>query len=213
MDWEKTYKGTECVWGKRPDALLQEYLEIIPEGKVLDLGLGEGRNALLFASRGYEVEGVDASHTAVCRCIEFAEEHDLKITAQVGDLREFAIPEGRYSLIIAAWVLNFFSKSEAEQIAAKMRKGLEPGGFVYLSVFNPHDPGYERATRESEPVDENTFYLSSRGLHMHYFTAEEVRSLFSDLETIHFSEGIHLDTGHAKPHYHGFIQYMGRRTA
>lgn len=47
--WEEAYKSVESLWGLKPDHTLVEYGSLIPKGKVLDLGIDEGRNALYFA--------------------------------------------------------------------------------------------------------------------------------------------------------------------
>ena len=49
--WDEFYKGAECAWGLEPDWELRAYLEVIPKGKALDLGIGEGRNALFLAKK------------------------------------------------------------------------------------------------------------------------------------------------------------------
>ncbi len=209
--WEEAYRSVKSLWGLEPDHALVDYATLIPKGPVLDLGIGEGRNALFFAKMGYGVEGVDISQTAIKRCVERAENANLKVRAEVGDLREVNIPLGRYSLIIAAWVLNFFRKTEVEGIINKIRNGLKKGGFVYTGVFSIDDPGYERAKKLLKAVEENTFYSSRRDSFMHYFTREEVLSLFAGFKVIYYAEGIELDIGHGKPHYHGFIVYMGQK--
>lgn len=79
--WEEAYRDVESLWGLKPDFELAEYADLVPKGKVLDLGIGEGRNALFFAKKGYEVEGFDMSQTAVDRRIERAKNSNLKLSA------------------------------------------------------------------------------------------------------------------------------------
>lgn len=62
--WEKAYREVVSLWGLEPDHLLKDYARLIPKGMVLDLGIGEGRDALFLAKMGYEVEGIDISETA-----------------------------------------------------------------------------------------------------------------------------------------------------
>lgn len=209
--WEEAYRSVESMWGLKPDHILLEYASLIPKGNVLDLGIGEGRNALFFAKMGYEVEGVDISQTAIERCIERAKKTNLKLKAEVKDLKEVDIPQGRYSLIIAAWVLNFFKKRAAEEIIGKIKNGLKKDGFVYIGIFSLDDPGYKRAKKSLEVVEENTFYSSQRNSFFHYFTREEVLSLFADFQVIYYAVGTGLDISHGGPHYHGFIEYMGQK--
>lgn len=210
--WEKAYRSVESLWGLKPDHILIEYASLVPKGKVLDLGIGEGRNSLFFAKMGYEVEGVDISQTAIERCIERAKNMNLKVKAEVRDLKEVDIPQGRYSLIIAAWVLNFFKKTEVEEISAKIKNGLKKDGFVYIGIFSLDDPGYERAKKILEVVEENTFYSPKRDSFIHYFTKDEILSLFADFKVIYYAQGTELDLDHGERHYHGFIMYMGQKS-
>jgi|UniRef100_A0A7C6EDI0 SAM-dependent methyltransferase len=209
--WEEVYRNVESLWGAKPDRILVDYATLIPKGKVLDLGIGEGRNGLFFAKLGYEVEGFDISPTAIKRCIERAKDLNLEIKAKVQDLKKIKIPKGKYSLIISAWVLNFFTKSDAVEIVKKIKAGLTKDGFVYIGVFSIADPGYEKSKKNLEPVDENTFYSPARNYFIHYFTKEEFLSFFSEFKIIYFADGTELDLGHGEPHYHGFIEYLGQK--
>lgn len=209
--WEEAYRSVESLWGLKPDHILVEYGNLVPRGNILDLGMGEGRNTFFFAKMGYEVEGFDISQTAIERCIERAKNESLKVKAEVRDLKEVDIPQGRYTLIIAAWVLNFFKKTEAEEIVRKIKKGLKKGGFIYISIFSLDDPGYEKAKKRLKVVGKNTFYSSKRDHFIHYFTEEELLQLFDDFKVVYYAKGTGLDHEHGEPHYHGFIEYMGQK--
>lgn len=211
--WEKAYRNTESLWVVKPDHILRTNVSLVPEGHVLDLGIGGGRNALFFAKMGYEVEGVDISKTAIERCIERARDANLTVKAEVQDLREIDIPQERYSLIIAASVLNFFKKIEVEELVEKMKQGLKNDGLVYISVFSPDDPGYERARKNKlEEIEKNTFYSPKRKTFIHFFSKEEILTFFAGFKVIYYDEGTGLDLWHGKPHYHGFISYMGQKS-
>ncbi len=57
---------------QEPSALLLDYLHLLPKGRVLDVAMGKGRNALYLAKHGFEVEGVDINETSVKECREVA---------------------------------------------------------------------------------------------------------------------------------------------
>ena len=82
--WEDAYRKVNLLWGLRPDSVLQSYCSLIPEGTVLDLGVGEGRNAIPFAQMGHAVEGIDISPTAVERCLSRARDAGYRVKARVG---------------------------------------------------------------------------------------------------------------------------------
>lgn len=210
--FEKLYAETACKWGLKPDFILVHFLELFPKGTVLDLGMGEGRNAVFLAEKGFEVEGVDLSKTAVNRCIQFAKERNVAIKAYVDDLRAFRIVEDKYSLILAAGAsLNFLKKSEIEEVAARMRKGVKKGGFVYVSVISTNDPFFKKLRSQETPIEKNTFFVSHIGTYVHYFTYEEIEKLFPDFQTIILLGGRELDF-HNRPHYHGIIHYLGKKS-
>src|SRR5688572_2402277 len=106
MVWENTYKNAkDGVWRQRADSLLMEFSPSIPKGRVLDLGMGEGRNALFFASNGYDVLGVDSAPTAIETALERAKPLNVSLDAKVGDIRELEITPDSFSLIISTMTL------------------------------------------------------------------------------------------------------------
>ena len=67
--WEEEYKNSELLWGLTPNSTLTQYVELVPAAcKVLDIGIGEGRNTFFFAQKGFSVEGIDLSEIAIERC-------------------------------------------------------------------------------------------------------------------------------------------------
>lgn len=210
--WDAAYRQADLLWGERPDEALLDYAILVPPGEVLDLGLGEGRQSAYFARRGHPVVGYDLSPVAIERCRQQARDANLNVRAEVGDIRTLAIEPGRYSLIIAAWVLQFLRPGESEAVVAQALRGLKPGGLFYLSVFSTDDPSAQRARAGLEPVEKNTFILPKDNLLMHFFTLEEVARLCASLRPIYFVSGVRLDTTHGEPHSHGFIAYLGQKT-
>ena len=75
--WDERYAAAELVWSQEPNEFVVEYLSDLPTGKMLDLGGGEGRNALWFASRGWHVENSDFSAVAVGKFLQRAEHEGL----------------------------------------------------------------------------------------------------------------------------------------
>jgi len=210
--WDELYRGEECVWGLEPDWELRTYLRAIPKGKALDLGIGEGRNALFLAKNGFEVEGTDISQEAVKRCNELAQREKLPVRAEVADVREFHIPEGTYTCIICAYVLPFLKRGEAEALIGRIKAGLAPGGVAYVAAFTTDDPRYQRCKERGLPeVESSTFFSPKFNSHFFYLARGELRGFFKDFELISHVEGYSLDLTHGEPHYHGWASVLARR--
>lgn len=63
--WDRRYAGTELVWSAEPNRFVSGELAGLPPGTALDLGCGEGRNAVWLAARGWDVVAVDFSAVAL----------------------------------------------------------------------------------------------------------------------------------------------------
>ncbi|MEK6923472.1 MAG: methyltransferase domain-containing protein, partial [Nanoarchaeota archaeon] len=63
--FDTSYKTSKCFWGSKPHAIIKEILNFKRSGDVLDLGVGEGRDALFLAKNGFSVTGVDISETGI----------------------------------------------------------------------------------------------------------------------------------------------------
>ncbi|XXM72399.1 class I SAM-dependent methyltransferase [Lysinibacillus sphaericus] len=211
--WEHQYaKKEKNLWGLKPIDTLVEYASLVEQsGKVLDLGMGEGRNALYYAGKGFNVEGIDISETAVNRAISIAEDHGLRLEAKVNDLISLEIEENAYSVIILANVLTFFKDEEIKQVIDKAKKGLMEGGLLYINAFNTQDPSYEKNVMNAEKISDHTFYRSKSDSYIHFFTRKELESYFEGYQTIKVSESYLLDVSHGEPHYHGTVEMMVKK--
>ena len=78
-----------------PAQFFVENIDLLPKGKALDLAMGNGRNAVYLAKRGFDVEGVDISAESVNRALELAYNFSVNLKALIADLsltRKESIP-------------------------------------------------------------------------------------------------------------------------
>jgi 2-polyprenyl-3-methyl-5-hydroxy-6-metoxy-1,4-benzoquinol methylase len=213
QQWDDLYTEAECLWGLAPDWELKTFVSAIPKGRALDLGIGEGRNALYLAHNGFEVEGIDISEEAVQRCSALAAKHGLPVRAQAANLKESGVTEGAYTCIVCSYVLPFLKRSEAEALIGQMKVGLAEGGVVFVAAFTTDDPMYQRCLEVGlEEVEKNTFFSSKRRSHLLFFGKGELKELFTDLEILSHVEGYSLDLAHGEPHHHGWASVLARRS-
>ncbi|WP_179884816.1 class I SAM-dependent methyltransferase [Bacillus sp. AFS015802] len=210
--WENQYgKAEDHLWGLNPIQTLVDYSTLVKKGKVLDLGIGEGRNALYFAGKGYEVEGVDISETAIERSLSNAQKAGVGLKAEVNDLTSIQIEENTYSLIILANVLNFFNDEQIKEILKKAKNGLVEGGLIYINAFGVNDPSYDKNVRNAERVNDFTFYRPKSDTYIHFFTLRELAHHFEGYQNIKASETFMLDMSHGEPHYHGIVETVYKK--
>ena len=112
-----------------PSQFLVDNLDILPQGKVLDLAMGNGRNAIFLAKHGYDVEGVDISAAAVRNAKGMALKARVSLKAKVVDLESgYKIRKSAYDIIIC---FNYLQRSLIQDI----KDGIVNGGFVVFETY------------------------------------------------------------------------------
>lgn len=126
--WSERYKTKGFVFGTRPVKFLKENIKILPKGRVFDLAMGEGRNAVYLAKNGFEVEGCDISSTAIEKAQKLAEKKGVKIKAFVADLAKYEIRKDYYDVITCFYYLQ-------RNIIPQIKEGLKMGGMVIFETY------------------------------------------------------------------------------
>lgn len=126
--WDKTYvRGTG--FRLEPNALLQQTAATLKPGVALDVGMGQGRNALHLASLGWKVTGVDTSREGNRIALERAAEKGVALDAIVGGIEDFDLGQNRYDLIALIYV-------GGADLAERVTAALKPGGVVVVEFFH-----------------------------------------------------------------------------
>lgn len=104
--WEGRYRDAERMWSGRPNPGLTDVVQDLSPGKALDLGCGEGADAIWLATRGWTVAGVDISATATARARLQAQRQQLGTTARfvTADLTQWEPDDGPYDLVTASFL-------------------------------------------------------------------------------------------------------------
>lgn len=121
--WDARYDAEDLVWGVEPNRWLVQEAEALPPGRALDLGCGEGRNALWLAGRGWLVTGVDFAGVALARAARLAGRADLaaRVTWVQADVSDAGAWGGSYDLVVIAYL---------HQVGAERRRVLRAAAEV-----------------------------------------------------------------------------------
>ncbi len=98
--WDLHYAEKSFAQGKAPNEFLVEMLPRLEKGKVLDIAMGEGTNAVYMAQKGFQVKGFDISKVAVERARILARDTGVIIDAQSADLDLYLFGIMEYDSII-----------------------------------------------------------------------------------------------------------------
>jgi 2-polyprenyl-3-methyl-5-hydroxy-6-metoxy-1,4-benzoquinol methylase len=131
--WNNRYEKQPLLYGKAPNVFFATQLSILPCGKILLPGEGEGRNALYAASRGWEVTAYDPSHVAREHALLEAEKLGLSINYLTCDAEKFIPEPASYDAV----GLIYIHLAEASLLELQRRAvmALKPGGKLILEGF------------------------------------------------------------------------------
>lgn len=166
MIWDKKYETDAYILGKEPVEFLREHIDILPKGKVLDIAMGEGRNAVFLAKYGFEVDGCDISERAITKARELARENHVTIHAFVADLETYQLPKDTYDVIACFYYLQ-------RDLVPQMKAALKPGGVIIYETYTTENR--ERGFEGPKNMD----YL---------LKPNELLDLFKDLKIIYYRE-------------------------
>lgn len=146
--WEERYGERDRIWSGRVNARLEEVAADLPPGRALDLGCGEGGDAVWLAGRGWTVVAVDISETALARARQAAGERDVleRIDFQHHDLSD-SFPAGTYDLVSAQF-LHSLVRLEREQILRNAAAAVAPGGRLLIVDHGGAPPWADEHVRE-----------------------------------------------------------------
>lgn len=105
-----------------------EAMESLYSGKALDLGCGQGRNALFLAQHGFEVTAVDQNELALEILQSIVEQEDLEMTVGLYDINSANLKQS-YDLIVSTVVLMFLQADRIPAIIRNMQDQTNPGGY------------------------------------------------------------------------------------
>lgn len=142
--WDDSYTGPASPpWdiGRPQRAFARLADEGQLSGRVLDSGCGTGEHALLAASRGADVTGIDVAPTAIERARAKAAERGLTARFEVADALDLELLGRTFDTVIDSGVFHVFGDEDRARYVASLAAVLRPGGTCYLMCFSDRQPG------------------------------------------------------------------------
>jgi len=197
MGYDELYKNSN-VWGAKPNAYLASVVPLIREkGRFLDLGCGQGRDAIFMWEQGFSVTAVDVSEEGIKNVIA---QSKGEINAVCQNIEGFHIAPNTYTAINAWNVLQFLKKGDALRIVRSMQEGVADNGFLIISGFTVDDPAFQNQSNKDKG----------------FFEKDELKKLFNGFKIIRYEEKVIHDQGHLgaeQPHKHGIVRLIAQKSA
>lgn len=130
QEWDERYSASERIWSGQPNAALVREAADLPPGRALDLGSGEGADAIWLAEQGWQVTGTDISQVALDKAAAHAVSRSAAVDWQQHDLGS-SFPDGAYDLVSAMFL---HSRGELDRVAILRRAAaaVTPGGVLLI---------------------------------------------------------------------------------
>ncbi len=145
-DWDARYSSSDRIWSGRPNSSLVDEVSDLAPGRALDVGCGEGADAVWLARQGWQVSALDPSSVALERARQAAAEAGVDISWWLGQLRDTDLPLESFDL-----VSSFYAPLPIEHEPIERLKSLVAPGGTLLIVHHVDFPG-THADRTGNPA-------------------------------------------------------------
>ncbi len=195
--WAREYLRTPktYIWGTEPSSFAQQVAPLLPPGaRILDLGCGEGRDSVFFASAGCEVVGVDVSRAGIAKARRLAEARRVRIRWLVVDMARVA-SRGPFDLVYSCGAIHYVPRRKRARLLPRLQSLTRPGGLHAHVVFTDRQVYVEKG----EIID--------------YFAPGELAAAYTGWLILHREEGQISCAQDGTPHHHSVESFIARAPA
>ena len=196
--YEEEYKIDGYYWGTKPSKMCYRILELMPPTrplKVLDIGCGEGKNAVFFARNGYDVTAFDISNAGIEKTKQLADKSNVYVRAFKADILDFRL-DTSYDILFSSGVLHYIRPDYRNDIINNYKQFTNTNGLHVLNVF------VEKPFIAPPPEKEENahkWYSGELFAHYHDWLFEEISEVVFDCN----SSGI--------PHRHAMSKMIAKK--
>lgn len=137
--WDERYAEREYVWSAEPNRSVERHLAGVAPGRAVDLGAGEGRNAVWLARQGWEVTAVDFSPVGIEKGRRLATHHGVasRVAFVVADALTYEPPE-RVDLVLLSYLQLLLD--ERRNVVTRAAGWLAEGGILFVVAHDRTNP-------------------------------------------------------------------------
>lgn len=139
--FEIKYQKDKNFWGSEPSSVVKAQLPHFVKGTVLDVGAGDGRNALFLASQGFDVLALDIAPAGLQNIVDKAANRGLtnRIKTVAANIVNYE-PEDSYENVITNFTLHFVGSENIIPVLEKLVRITKPRGINLIDDFTQNGP-------------------------------------------------------------------------
>ncbi len=152
-EWDARYSERDgAMWSGRPNGRLVAEVAAVTPGRALDVGCGEGADAIWLAQRGWTVTAIDISEVAIGRAREAPQPAGVAVEWICGDALQAPLPARSYDLVSMQYPA--LPKAAGEAAVRTLLDTVRPGGLL-LAVYHDLDEEHRERmkSRGFDPAD------------------------------------------------------------
>ena len=147
-DYDRLYGETPDALGPPTQVFVDFFANYDRQGaRILDLGCGQGRDALFIARAGHDVDGVDISPNGIRDLDAAARREGLSIEGIVADIVDFT-PDGQFDVILIDRTLHMLNREARNLILARLLDHVDDGGWLLIADEKSNIPDFEARIAE-----------------------------------------------------------------
>ena len=139
--WDQRYSSSSNLWSGRVNPILVTEAGVLAPGAALDVGCGEGADAIWLAEHGWHVTALDLSTVALERGAAHAKEVSAEVAQRItwlhADLTEWVPAPASYDLVSAQFL--HLPKDQREVLNRRLAESVAPGGTLLVVGHHPSD--------------------------------------------------------------------------
>lgn len=206
--WEKEYDEKKLVGGDKPAASFRAFVKYLKKEfrrerrengeeygdgfifrgmNILDLGSGEGKNALYCAERGGNVIGIEIARNALETADKSAQEKDREVRVAGGKIEykldsigeKLDIKSDSQDIVLDVTSSNSLNESEREIYLSEVERVLKPGGYFFVrALCRDGDENAKNLVKQFPGGGHDTYTMPDLGLTERVFSEEDFRDMY-----------------------------------
>ena len=148
-DYEKIYREERHVLGEPTKEFVVFFEQLPSPMRILDVGCGQGRDALFIARLGHQIVGVDLSSSGITQLREDAEREELDIEGIVANIVEYE-PDGLFNVVLFDRTLHMLPTNDQISVLDRYRKHVDENGYVLINDERKNLPAMENLFMEGD---------------------------------------------------------------